>query len=42
VERGDTLSGLAARYGTSVAELRRLNNMGNDAILRAGMKLKLM
>ncbi len=42
VQRGDTLSGLAARYGMSVAELRRLNGMGKDAVLRAGMKLKLM
>ena len=41
VQRGDTLSGLAARYGTSMAELRRLNTMSKTAVLQAGRKLKL-
>ena len=41
VQRGDTLSGLAVRYGTSVAELRRLNNMSKTSVLQAGRKLKL-
>ena len=41
VQRGDTLSGLAARYGTSMAELRRLNNMSTTSVLQAGRKLKL-
>ena len=41
VQRGDTLSGLAARYGTSMAELRRLNNMSKTSVLQAGRKLKL-
>jgi len=41
VRRGDTLSGLAARYGTSVAALRRLNNMGSKTVLQVGRKLKL-
>jgi len=41
VRRGDTLSGLAQRYGTSVAELRRLNAMSKKSVLQAGRKLKL-
>ena len=41
VRRGDTLSGLAQRYGTSVAELRRLNGMSKKSVLQAGRKLKL-
>ena len=43
VQRGDTLSGLAVRYGTSVAELRRLNTMSSTGeVLYVGKKLKLM
>ncbi len=42
VQRGDTLSGLAARYGISMTELRRLNTMSKTAVLRVGVKLKLM
>jgi len=41
VQAGDTLSGLAVRYNTSVAELRRLNNMRPAAVLQKGRKLKL-
>ncbi|MBM4311377.1 MAG: LysM peptidoglycan-binding domain-containing protein, partial [Deltaproteobacteria bacterium] len=41
VQAGDTLSGLAVRYNTSVAELRRLNNMSPAAALQKGRKLKL-
>jgi N-acetylmuramoyl-L-alanine amidase len=41
VERGDTLSGLAARYNTSVAELRQLNAMRATSVLRIGSRLKL-
>ena len=44
VQRGDTLSGIAARFGTTVAELVRLNNIadpdriyeGDRLIIRAG------
>jgi N-acetylmuramoyl-L-alanine amidase len=42
VQRGDTLAGLAARYTTSVAELRKLNNMSSRSVLQTGMKLKLL
>lgn len=40
VRRGDTLSGLARRYGVSVESLRRANGLSSDAI-RAGAKLKI-
>jgi membrane-bound lytic murein transglycosylase D len=41
VRRGDTLSGLAKRYGVSVAELRRVNGMSDRETLRAGESLKI-
>jgi membrane-bound lytic murein transglycosylase D len=40
VKMGDTLSGIAGRHGTTVAELRALNNLPKDASVRAGQKLK--
>lgn len=40
VRRGDTLSGIAQRYGTTTANLRRLNGLPNNNI-RAGQKLRL-
>jgi membrane-bound lytic murein transglycosylase D len=40
VRSGDTLSGLAQRYGVSVKALRQANNLRNDRI-RAGTKLKI-
>ncbi|CAL9367347.1 M48 family metalloprotease [Streptomyces sp. enrichment culture] len=36
---GDTLSGIACRYGTTVAELQELNGMGTRTGLVAGQKL---
>jgi len=41
VRRGDTLSALAQRYGTSVTELQRLNGMNKKSVLQVGCKLKL-
>ncbi|MEZ5557427.1 MAG: LysM peptidoglycan-binding domain-containing protein [Pseudomonadales bacterium] len=38
IEPGDTLSGIAARYGTDVATVRRANNLSGSAI-RAGRTL---
>jgi membrane-bound lytic murein transglycosylase D len=38
VRRGDTLSGIARRYGTTVAELKALNNLRSDT-LRVGARL---
>jgi N-acetylmuramoyl-L-alanine amidase len=40
VRRGDTLSGLAQRYGVSVASIRQANNLRGTAI-KAGTKLKI-
>jgi membrane-bound lytic murein transglycosylase D len=40
VRRGDTLSGLAQRYGVTVRAIREANGLRSDAI-RAGTKLKI-
>ncbi len=39
VKRGDTLSGIAERFKTTVTQLRRLNNLGKRSFIRAGQKL---
>lgn len=39
VAPGDTLSGIACRYGTTVKKLQRLNDMGASTDLTAGQKL---
>lgn len=41
VRWGDTLSGLAKRYGVSVSELRRANGLSERATLRAGESLRI-
>lgn len=41
VKSGDTLWGIARRYGTSVAKLCSLNNLDREATLPLGKKLKL-
>ncbi len=41
VKRGDTLSKIARRYGTSIAALRKKNNMSSNAILRIGTSLRI-
>lgn len=41
VVRGDTLGGIAARHGTSVAALARLNGLSPDARILVGQQLKL-
>ncbi len=40
VRSGETLGGIAARYGTTVAKLRRLNGLGNSSNIRAGKTLR--
>lgn len=40
VRRGETLSGIAARYRTSVSTLMRLNGLSNPNRLRLGQRLK--
>ena len=42
VERGDTLSGIAMRHGTTVRELTRFNHIDRSTILRPGQKLRLV
>ena len=38
-QKGDSLFSLAQRYGTTVAELERLNNLGNISYLPEGIAL---
>ena len=40
VRRGDTLSGIAARYGTTVRALAELNRIDRNDVLQAGRKLR--
>jgi LysM repeat protein len=41
VQSGDTLSGIAARFGTTVAELQRLNDIEDPSLIRVGQLLEL-
>ena len=41
VRRGDTLSGIAATYGTTSKVLAQLNHIKNPAALRVGTVLQL-
>ncbi len=41
VRRGDTLSGVARRYGVSLSALREANGLEGNAILRVGSRLKI-
>jgi membrane-bound lytic murein transglycosylase D len=41
VQRGETLEGLARRYGVSIQALRRANGLSERATLRAGVSLKI-
>ena len=41
VQKGDTLSALAIRFGTTVSELVRLNNIADPDFIVIGQKLKL-
>jgi murein DD-endopeptidase MepM/ murein hydrolase activator NlpD len=40
VKKGDTLSGIAAKNGTTVDKLCKMNNIKSSAILKIGQKLK--
>lgn len=40
VQRGDTLSGIAARHGVTVAQLREWNQMSENSVLLANSRLK--
>jgi lipoprotein YgeR len=39
VQKGDTLYGIARKYNMKLAELLLLNNLGSDAVIKAGQKL---
>jgi LysM repeat protein len=41
VRRGDTLSGIAGRYDTSIHDIAKLNRMRASAKLRAGQTIKI-
>jgi LysM repeat protein len=41
VQRGDTLSGIATRYGTTIAKLKALNKITDASSLRVGQVLRL-
>lgn len=40
VQSGDNLSVIAAKYGTSVANIQKLNNIANPNLIYAGQKLR--
>ena len=39
VQRGDTLSGIAARFGTTVAAIRKANGITDPRVIRVGKVL---
>jgi LysM repeat protein len=41
VQRGDTLTSIAARYGLSVGELIALNDLDDRDVIRVGQRLVL-
>ena len=41
VKSGDTLSGIASKYGTTYQELARINNISNPNIIFPGQVLKI-
>jgi len=40
VKRGDTLTKIAKKYGTSISQLMNVNNLDNENVITAGQKLK--
>lgn len=40
VQSGDTLSGIASRYGTSYQKIAQLNGIGNPNLIYAGQRLR--
>jgi nucleoid-associated protein YgaU len=41
VRKGDTMTAIAVRFGTSVAEISALNNIANPSLIRVGQVLQL-
>ena len=40
VRKGDTLSGIARRYGTSVDRICKLNGISKSTVLKVGRRLR--
>ena len=40
IQPGDTLSGIALKFGTTVAELQRLNGIRNPNLIYAGTTIR--
>ena len=40
VRRGETVSGIASRYGTSISAISRLNRLGRGYLIRPGQRLR--
>lgn len=40
VKSGDTLSGIAKKYGTTISNIQKLNNLYNPNLIRVGQKLR--
>lgn len=41
VQKGDTLSGIASKFGTTYQELAKINNIANPNVIRVGQVLKI-
>ena len=41
VARGDTLGGIASRYGTTIRAIQSANNMGRRTLIRIGQQLRI-
>ena len=41
VRSGDTLSAIASRFGTTIAEISALNNIANPSLIRVGQVLRI-
>ena len=41
VKRGDTLSGIAAKYGTTYQVLAKYNNISNPSVIRVGQSIRI-
>jgi murein DD-endopeptidase MepM/ murein hydrolase activator NlpD len=41
IQKGDTLYNLSKRYGTTVNELRRLNGIGDDNLIKIGESIRI-
>ena len=40
VKKGETLNQIAKKYGKTVSELRKLNKLNNENVIRTGQKIR--